>query len=63
MNPLHWHGQKVKMDDCCNNPPLGKKQNKVMEGFIGGRRPAGKPRNRWKYALLENSVYFLQLSN
>jgi hypothetical protein len=34
-----------------------------MEGFIGGRRPTGKPRCRWKDAIWENSVYFLQIRN
>jgi hypothetical protein len=51
------------MDDCCNTLPLGKKQNKIMERFIGGRKLAGKPRSRWKYAVWENSVYTIQIRN
>jgi len=44
------------------NPlPLGKEQNKVIEGFIEGRRLAGKPKCRWKDAVWENAVYFLQV--
>jgi hypothetical protein len=46
-----------------NPQPLNKKQNEVMKGFIEGSRPAGKPRCRWKDAIWQNSLYFLQIRN
>ena len=38
---LHWAGHVVIMLD--NRIP-----QRVLKGSLGGRRPAGRPRNRWE---------------
>jgi len=38
-------------------PPIHKK--KVMGGYFGGKRPLGKPRNRWEDAVWRDAADLL----